>query len=54
MHRRKVVVALPELLREVEKTTQAERAGKRLTAVPDGTGRPGHYRMAYVPEEAPT
>ncbi|WEK60520.1 MAG: hypothetical protein P0Y60_14560 [Candidatus Microbacterium colombiense] len=44
----KVEALTDELIREIEKNQDAALVGKRMTVVPDGSGRPGHYMTAWV------
>ena len=46
----KVEAIVGELLLEVEKSRAKWREGKRLTVVPDGSGKPGRYKTAWVDE----
>lgn len=47
----KVEAIVGEFLLEVEKSREKWREGKRLTVVPDGTGRAGHYKTEWVDKE---
>lgn len=44
----KVEALTDELIREIEKNRDAALVGKKMTVVPDGSGRPGHYKTAWV------
>lgn len=48
----KVDALTSELLREIAKTTDAERTGMRRVVVPDGSGKPGHFTTAWVRDPA--
>lgn len=48
----KVEALTDELIREISKNREAARAGKRMTLAPDGSGSPGHYKIAWVEDAA--
>lgn len=44
----KVEALTDELIREIDKNREATLVGKKMTVVPDGSGRPGRYKTAWV------
>ncbi len=44
----KVEALTDELIREIEKNRDAALVGKKMVVVPDGSGRPNHYKTAWV------
>lgn len=42
-----------ERFREIEKNRDAALVGKKMTVVPDGSGRPGHYKTAWIDDPEP-